>query len=396
MFRKLFLKAKAAERAEIYGLTDFVLSAAGLMLELAALELLAFGLGRVIVERLGAPEGLWGQPLAILPFCLALMLAAAPAKLLKSGLAAGFGVDPRPLSARLGSMAGSALFFLAFFWMGSWAVYEAARRGDLILWSACLLGCLWLWILGESLFERLRLALGLRGITEEETPEGLGSFLEVWRRSFPKAGALKVCDAFRPGLSMPGYMGRDLVVTGKALAAFTPDSLKTGVVMAIMAQMLKLDRNYLFLRFAAMALAVPGAIIIVHSLGFAMGADVMSGPRLLPLIWLAAWFSRQVSVLIERQLRKYLVHKLNFAVVSVTGNATALVTAIGTMAKYNQAAWKSRWWSRLASAWPAPQDQIDRLTEALIEAEKERAEKPGKSFTPPAQEAKPEETSPLN
>ncbi|MDR2456173.1 MAG: hypothetical protein LBE49_06225, partial [Deltaproteobacteria bacterium] len=347
MFRKLFLKVKASERAEIHGLLDFVLSAIGLMLELAALELLSFGLGRIIVERFGAHQGLWGPPLAILPLCLVFMAASAPTRILRAFLSAGFGLDPRPFPARILSLFSRGLIFLLCFWLGSWAVYEAIRSADLLLWSGTLLGCLWLCVLGAYYLKRLRLSSNLRLIRPEEIPEGLGPFLEVWRRSFPKAGNLKVYDLFRPGLSMPGYLGRDLVVSAKALAAFTPDALKTGVVGAIMAQMLKLDRNYLVLRLASMALAVPGAIIILHSLGFLMGFPLVSGPRLLPLVWLAVWLARQASELIERQLEKYLCYKLNAAVVSVTGNAPALVTVIGTMARYNQVAWTSRWWSRL-------------------------------------------------
>ena len=370
MFRKLFLKVKASERAEIYGLMDFVLSAVGLMLELAAIELLAFSLGRLIADRVGSPEGLWGTALTILPFCLVMLVFAAPARILRASLAAGFGLDPRPLWARLRSLAFSGLIFLVFVWLASWAVYEGLRSGDPFLWSGALLGCLWLFVLGDYFFRRIRLSASLRDIAPEEIPEGLAPFLDVWRKSFPKAGKLKVYDTFRKGLSMPGYLGSDLVISGKALAAFTPEALKTGVVMAIMTQMLKLDRNYLILRLAAVALAVPGAIIILHSLGFFLGFPLMSEPRLIPLVWLAVWFARQVSVLIERQLRRYLAYKLNYAVVSVTGNAPALVTFIGTMARYNQAAWRSRWWIRLASSWPSPQDQIDRLTAAIIEADK--------------------------
>jgi hypothetical protein len=252
-----------------------------------------------------------------------------------------------------------------YVWMASWVVYEAIRYGSLILWSCSLLGCLWLYVLGRHLLEGLRVSRSLRDIADEETPPGLPAFLEVWRRSFPKAGALKVSDLFRPGLAMPSYQGRDLYVTTKALAAFTPEALKSGVVMAIMAQMLKLDRNYLIMRLAAMTLAAPGAVIILHSLGFAMGYPALTGPRLIVLVWLAVWFARQVATLIDRHLRKYLVHKLNAAVVAVTANAPALVTAIGTMARYNQVSWKPRWWDRLAGGWPSPQEQIERLAAAV-------------------------------
>ena len=78
MFRKLFLKVKASERAEIHGLMDFVLSCVGLMLELVALELLAFGLGRVIIDRAAIPDGPWAPGLVLLPLCLVMLIAVAP------------------------------------------------------------------------------------------------------------------------------------------------------------------------------------------------------------------------------------------------------------------------------------------------------------------------------
>lgn len=368
MFRKLFLKVKASERAEIHGLMDFVLSCVGLMLELVALELLAFGLGRVIIDRAAIPDGPWAPGLVLLPLCLVMLIAVAPTRLLKADLKAGFGLDPRPLWPRIRSLAASGLIFLVCLWLASWAVFAALQTGSMLLWVGVLLGCLWLCVLGRHAAKRLIISRSLRDIRPEEIPEGLAPFLDVWRRNFPKAGQLKVFDLFQPGLTMPGYLGHDLVVSGKALAAFTPDALRSGVVMAIMTQMLKLDRNYLIMRLAAIALAVPGAIIILHSLGFAMGFPLATSPRSMPLIWLAAWFARQVSVLLERQLRKYLQYKINSAVVAVTRDPAALSTAIGTMARYNQVAWKSRWWDKLSSAWPAPQDQIDRIEASVVAA----------------------------
>jgi hypothetical protein len=107
-----------------------------------------------------------------------------------------------------------------------------------------------------------------------------------------------------------------------------------------------------------------------------MGYPLVSGPRIMPLIWLAVWFARGVTVLTERRVRQLLCHKLNYAVVSVTRNAPALVTAIGTMARYNQTPWSGRWWDRLVGDWPPPQDQIDRLKADMAESAARAAEAP--------------------
>jgi hypothetical protein len=133
-------------------------------------------------------------------------------------------------------------------------------------------------VLGVGWWRGRRLAASLRDISAEEAPEGLKPYLDVWREKFQASGSLKVSDLFHSGLAMPVYLGQDVVVSGKALAAFTPEALKSGVLMAIMAQMLKLDRNHLCLRLAAMALGVPVAIIILHSLGFVLGFPLQSGP----------------------------------------------------------------------------------------------------------------------
>jgi hypothetical protein len=374
MFRKLFLKTKASERAEIFGLIDFVLAAAGLMMELAALELLAFGPGQRLLGMADRPPGPAGQALALLPWCAAMVAASAPARLMRDALRGGFGLDPRPASARLGALAGRLVFFLAYLWMASWAVYEAMLSGSLILWSAALLAAVWFHVLGVAWWRRRRLASSLRDMAPEETPGGLKPFLDVWRRSNAATGRIMVSDLFQSGLAMPGYLGSDVVVSGKALAAFTPDALKSGVLMAMMSQMLKLDRNRLVMRLAAMTLAVPGAIIVTHSLGFLLGFPLSVGPRLLPLIWVAVWFAALAARLLDRQMSKFLCHKLNAAVVTVTGNLQPLVTAIGTMARYNQVPWRASWYARLLTDWPAPVDQFERLKEALAKGTRRRPE----------------------
>ncbi|MDR2444057.1 MAG: hypothetical protein LBE31_11115 [Deltaproteobacteria bacterium] len=361
MFKNLFIKLKVPQRAEIYSLLDFLLVAIGLVMELVVFLLLAFYPGQWLLAKFSAPQGLFWTPIKLLPMCLVVLLAVAPSRILRSSLKNGFGLDPRSAWRRYGNLAIAGLIFLAYLLMSSWVVFESILSGNLILWALVLLGCLWLYVLGSYFISRLVLRRSLRDITHEETPEGVGPFLEIWQRNWQRSGSLKVYDLFQPGLSMPFYMGSNVVVSGKALAAFTPEALKIGVVMAIMGQMLKLERNYLFMRLTVLGLAVPWAIIILHSLGFFLGFPLVIGPSLIPLIWLAVWLAYRTSNFLEANLKRFLCHKFNSAALTVTSNSFAIIASIGTMARYNLIPWSAPWWQRVFAAWPSPDTQVEKL-----------------------------------
>ncbi|MDR1658475.1 MAG: hypothetical protein LBT47_13180 [Deltaproteobacteria bacterium] len=369
MFRKLFLKLKVSERAEIYGLLDFFIAAVGLGVELMVFEFLAFSPGRWLLGKLGADvvsiephsSGLLTSALALGPYCLILLIAVGFSRVIRSSLQNGFGLDPRPLKVRAVNLTLSGLVFLAYVWTASWVVFQAVLTSNLILWSVVFLGCLWLYVLGSFFLKRLVWQNSLRDIKPEEVPAGMSPFLESWQKNQKVAGGIKVSGLFQPGLTMPSYLGPNVVISDKALAAFTPDALKSGIIMAFMSQMLSLERNYLIIRLAAIALAVPGAIIILHSLGFFLGFPLSIEPWLMPLIWLAAWFAFQVSRLLEFGLKRFLCYKLNAAAATVTSSVFSIITAIGTMVRYNQIPWHSPWWRRVFTDWPSPESQVAKL-----------------------------------
>jgi hypothetical protein len=175
---------------------------------------------------------------------------------------------------------------------------------------------------------------------------------------------------------MPSYMGRDLIVTEKALAAFQPESLKAGLVMAMVSQMLKLNRNCVVLRLVALCMAIPASMMLLYSLGFLLGYPMMVRPSHVALVWMGCWLSFRVSNLVMNFISRILCHRMNLATATILGQVMPLVKCIETMARYNLVSWKQAWWRRLFSPWPGPKEQIKAIMAGLSESKTSLSGKP--------------------
>jgi hypothetical protein len=347
-------------------------------LEAAILELLAFVLSAKLdywpsfYDKLGA----FGFALSLLPFCLAFALAASVAPVLRSQLRAVFGLDPRQAGTRLWSLFKKGASFFLYFWLASWAVYEALLSRNLVLLGVIVLAVVWGFIFLSSFLERLILRHSLRDIADDEVPEGLNKLLKAWQKEHP--GKIMVSNLFGVGLRPPFPSGGDVIVSEKALVAFIPEALKSYLVMAMMGQLLKLDRNFLLLRLMTMSLCLPFGFMMLNSLGIFLGYPMTISPANLVLLWLGVWLALKFSDGTLKFLKRYIYHKLNSAVVAVTHNLTGLISAIETMARYNQAAWQSPWWRTFTLEWPSPEDQLKKLRQEAFK--KEFADKQGDLF----------------
>jgi hypothetical protein len=371
MFKRLFLKAKASERAEIFSLVDFCLAGLGFLLELVALELLAFSFAGNLYFRVHFYDklGPLGTFLALAPLCLSWGLMASISKVLRSQLRAGFGLDPRSAASRLWPLFKIGGLFFLYFWLTSWAVYEAKLSNKIWLFACVLFAVVWVYIFLVFALKKITLRQSLRDITSEEIPEGLDSFIAVWQKKRP--GALRVSTLFKLGLVPPFSADRDIIVSEKSLAIFTPEALKSYLVMAMMGQLLKLDRNFLVMRLTTMTLSVPFALMLLTTLGYFLGYPQVISAACLVLVWAAVWLSWQCSQLTMKFFQRYIWHKLNSAAVALTENSTSLIVGIKTIAHYNLIAWHCPWWRSFVLDWPAPADQLKQLRQ---EADKKKAQ----------------------
>jgi uncharacterized membrane protein YgcG len=198
-----------------------------------------------------------------------------------------------------------------------------------------------------------------------ELPPGLSGYVKAWRTS-GRAGVLKVSSRSAAGLTMPSAIGRDVIVTEKALSAFSPKALKSGIIMAIMSQSLGLERNFIILRAAALAMAAPTSVILVNLAFLLRGwtPDFEIGNA--SLVWLAiilAWWAAEVAVLFVKRI---LSLKLNEAAFSVLRDATGIIEAAEAMVVGNLDAPTRPWWRRPFRDRPSALEQIERLRDLLL------------------------------
>jgi hypothetical protein len=265
------------------------------------------------------------------------------------------------------------IFGFLYLWLVSWILLISMNQGQLFLWTFFLASSLWLLVVLEAVIIRLEVKSRLRDMTAEEFPDGLHSFFESWRKH--QDGKLMVCKNFGPGLTMPTYQGQNLVVTEKALAAFQPEALKAGLVMAMVSQMLKLKRNFLVLRLVALTMAVPASMILLYSLGFLMGYPVVVRVSHLALVWMGCWLSYHVSNLVMNFISRILHNRLNLATIAIMGQIMPMVKAIETFSRYNLMPKKVPWWRTVCSPYPGPKDQIRAIMGGLGELPSKGAKK---------------------
>jgi hypothetical protein len=364
MLNSLFSKVNFEEKAKLYTLMDFMLAALSRLAELMIMLLLAAGLAdklAAVFTRLSGEKPVDLIQLAPMVLVFALAVSVLPA--IRSLLRASAGLDSRSLKTKLALVLPYWIFGILYLWLVSWILLMSMREGQLVLWTFTLAFSLWALVLLEAVSKYLTVNSKLRDMTEEEFPEGLRGFFEKWRKH--QEGKIMVYRNFGPGLTMPTYQGQNLIVTEKALAAFQPESLKAGLVMAMVSQMLKLKRNYLVLRVVALTMAVPASMMLLYSLGFLMGYPVMVRLSHVALVWLGCWLSYHVSGLVMNFISRILQHRLNLAAIAILGQVMPLVKAIETMARYNLMPKRTPWWRLIGSPYPGPKEQIRTLMNGL-------------------------------
>ncbi|MDR2368772.1 MAG: hypothetical protein LBF58_11840 [Deltaproteobacteria bacterium] len=374
MFKKLFSKANYEEKANLYTLLDFLLASLSRLVEVTALLLLSSGLADKLANVYVLPFS--EKPIELLllaPMIIVFTLAVSICPALRSSLRTACGIDSRPLKSKLAIVLPYWIFGFFYLWLVSWILLINMNNGRLILWTFALALSLWALVVLEAAITNLEVKAKLRDMTGEEFPEGLYGFFEKWQKH--QGGKLMVCANFGPGLTMPTYQGQNLIVTEKALAAFQPESLKAGLVMAMVSQMLKLKRNYLVLRLVALTMAVPASMILLYSLGFMMGYPVTVRVSHVGLVWLGCWLSFHVSNLVMNLISRILYHRLNLATIAIMGQIMPLVKAIETMAHYNFMPKKAPWWRTINSPYPAPKDQIRAIMAGLSDLSAKGARK---------------------
>ncbi|MDR2301013.1 MAG: hypothetical protein LBF38_03080 [Deltaproteobacteria bacterium] len=379
MFKKLFSKANNEEKSILYSSLDFLLASLSRLVELTALLLLASGLADKLANVYVRPFS--EKPLELLllaPMIVFITLAASICPAIRARLRTESGLDTRSLKAKLAIVLPYWIFGFFYLWLVSWLLLQNMNNGQLIIWTFTLATSLWALIVLEAVTKHLEIKAKLREMTAEEFPEGLHGFFEKWQKN--EGGKLMVCQNFGPGLTMPTYQGKNLIVTEKALAAFQPESLKAGLIMAMVSQMLKLKRNYIILRLVAITMAVPASMMLLYSLGYMMGYPLVVRVSNVALVWLGCWLSFHVSNLVMNFISRILIHRLNLATIAIMGQIMPLIKAIETMSQYNLLPKKAPWWKVFGSPYPGPKDQIRAIMNGLgdpaVKGAKKAAAKP--------------------
>ncbi|MDR1677265.1 MAG: hypothetical protein LBS44_02615 [Deltaproteobacteria bacterium] len=364
MFKKLLSTANIEEKTKLYTLLDFMLAGLSRLVELTALLVLASGLGDKLASlfsKLFSEKPVDFFLLAPMVLFFTLVVSICPA--VRSNLRDASGLDTRSLKTKFFLVLPYWIFGFFYLWLVSWILLTSMREGQLLLWTFSLAASLWVLVILEAISKYLSIKSKLREISGEEIPEGLSGFFDRWSKE--QKGKLLVVQSFGPGLTMPSYQGPDLIVTEKALAAFQPESLKAGLIMAMVSQMLKLKRNFLVLRLVSLTMAVPVSMMLLYSLGFLIGYPVMIRLSQIAIVWMGCWFSYHISTLVLNIISRILHQRLNLATISILGQVMPLVKAIETMSRYNLMPKKTPWWKLICSPYPGPKEQIRTLMNDL-------------------------------
>ncbi|MDR0355683.1 MAG: hypothetical protein LBJ64_08105 [Deltaproteobacteria bacterium] len=387
MFKGFFKKGDREDKFRLYSYLDFLLACLSRLAEFSALAILCAGLADYLAGFLSDSAAFWaGGLLTIGPACLVLAAVMAVFAGLRGNLRGSCGLDVRPTLVRFKSVAPFWVFGFFYLWLVSWAMLMTMRGGGIVLWAAVLVVSVWVLVLLAHQFKTMRLKTDSRPMTDEEIPAELNGILANWASQQKGAvkGRLMTNEFFGAGLSLPEYVGRDVVVTKKALAVFRPAGLAAGVVSALVSQMLRLNRNMLILRLAILTMCAPISMVLLYSFGFMLGYPAFVKVGHLPLIWLGCWLGWQACRLVMSFVSRLLRHRLNLAVAAILSGADPLISAISTMAAYNYVPWEPAWWLSLTASQPSPKEQtaallsgwssLAREAAQAAEAEKKRQE----------------------
>ncbi|MDR2725159.1 MAG: hypothetical protein LBC90_03645 [Candidatus Adiutrix sp.] len=356
MFKKFSSLPDPSERLEIFNLLKFNLALCRRLGEFLTLIVLIAGFGGFA----GRPAAS-GPPLAYaaLLIGLALFCAALPRWLFlaaESTLAADFGLDPRPGRQRLAAWAAlESRWFLAA-WLLSVPLFQLLAVLDLWAWTLTALASGAGLLLLDALKPHWLRPEKLRPPLEGEVDPNLGLRFDKWAGQMGfKPWPLRVATTFSPFLEPPRLSGfgptQTLVISEKALGAFTPRALNLLAVSAMVEGLVKAPLKFLFLRGCALAVAVPLAAVFISTLGTRLWLyPLVHNPALIILVWLAGWLGLALADFSTRLVRRDLSTQLAAAAALILKDDEAADAARTTLSVKNleeetPPAWRN-WFSR--------------------------------------------------
>ncbi|MDR3153831.1 MAG: hypothetical protein LBW85_06065 [Deltaproteobacteria bacterium] len=340
MFKGIQSRADPRYRGDVFCRWDFAISLVQRLVELAFLAGALFFLADAC-WRLGQAifAGSAGEILGAFLLVTAFGIVRAPAGLARICLERDFGLDPRPLRARAGERFLDFLFFLPVGALGTLALHAALPVMGALAWGLCCLTLFWLALALWLMKPRLTALADrrLRKPAPGEIPPDTGRRLELISTGSAKITVddILISTAFRPGLAAPFPMAGKIIVPEKALAAFPPKALEARIAAAALERLVSASRNLTVLRFFSMALAAPGSLILLNSVGLFFGYPLAATPGLAGLIWAggwgAFWFSELAALFVERAVSA----RLLATVAAITMDARSLFESIELMARWN-------------------------------------------------------------
>ncbi|MDR2198840.1 MAG: hypothetical protein LBR53_05195 [Deltaproteobacteria bacterium] len=374
MFRKLYLGAAAGERPHLFSLTDFCLAAVSRMTEFTAMLLVFAFLAPRLFAALNASLGKTpSEILVVLASAAVVLLARLPFVMARSQLRNAFGLDPRPFWRRLKPRFLWSLLALPALALLSLALFYALVSLNVLIWG--LLYLLLVYLVCLALFLRPLFLFTLRPerfrpAQDDEVPRGVDQILKLLPEEGgkrPRPNSVWIDLSFQEGLQPPRVSGGRLLIPEKALSAFPPPALRTQIVIASLAYLVKVPRNLKVYRLLSLALGAPVVLILLNSLGLAAGYPSEPRVNLVALIWMGSWASAWFSEFSGLLLRRALNLKLSAAAVTVTRDVPGLFESVDVLARYNMEPSGSSFFLDLFRPRPSPETQLKRLKDSLME-----------------------------
>jgi hypothetical protein len=289
---------------------------------------------------------------------LALFCAALPRWLflaVESALAADFGLDPRPGRQRLVARAVLEIRWFLAAWLLSVLLFQLLIVLNLWAWTLTALASGAGLLLLDALKPRWLRPERLRPPLEGEVDPDLGRRFDKWAQQMGfKPWPMRVTTSFNPYLEPPRLSGfgptQTLVISEKALGAFTPRALNLLTVSAMVEGLVKAPLKLLFLRGSALAVAIPLAAILISTLGTRLWLyPLVHNPALVILVWLAGWLGLILADFTTRLVRRDLSAQLAAAAALILKDDEAADAARTTLAVKNleeeaPSAWRN-WFS---------------------------------------------------
>ena len=361
MFKKFSSLSDPAERLEIFNLLKFNLAICRRLAEFLTLIVLIAGFGGFAGRTAASGPPL---PYSALVIGLALFCAALPRWLflaVESALAADFGLDPRPAGQRLTARAALDIRRLLAAWVLSILLFQLLTVLDLWAWALVVLASGAGLLLLDALKPRWLRPEKLRLPLEGEVDPALGRRFDKWTRQMGfKPWPIRISTTFNPYLEPPRLSGfgptQTLIISERALSAFTPRALTLLTVSAMVEGLVKAPLKFLLLRGCALAVAGPLAAVFISTLGTRLWLYPLTyNPALVILIWLAGWIGLSLADFSARLVRRDLSAQLAAAAALIlkddeAASAARTALAVKNLEEEAPPAWRN--WFSLHYSYP--------------------------------------------